>query len=778
MKIPDINLFFSKLSRFQVRYRAVILLVMTAFTIFCLTGLTKLRIVSDDGIVKNEENIAAEKRFTDIFTSNSLLILVTADDVFSPEVLQAIDEIGSRLEKELTAVDSVYSLLTMPIPIGSEDGIKISNPFKERGGIPQNPEELEEIKKFFLSRESLVNQFYSDDAKETWVLVSLRDIEDESLNREMQAQKIILEEAEKYKEVCRMNPIGNKYYNMECRVFARKEAIIRILIGCVVVLIIFFLLLHSVRAVLVSILVTVFGISSVFGFSSHLGFPLNIEAVSLPVLLGMALAVGYSIHIINSFKLHFRRSGKRKEAVYAAVEETGWPILFTVTTTITAFVSFLLFDATILHWIGIMSTGVIFSVYLYVIILIPVVMSFGKDESPDSSADEKGFTKVDKIFGSLGNIIIDKKIFVSIISSVIILIMIPGIFKITVNLNLMDMQGKKVPHIARIMEIMDHKLGNLYSYNLMIDFDDPNAFKDTKQILKLEELQEKAGHLRLVQKSGGKPRVRSACDSLKEINKMFNNDDPSFYTINTDEGVIAQNLMIFGNLFEHYFDVENDDFGVTRLQIDITDFDFKKLVKDADEIKACAEELFPDAKVYVIGTTIKYARASEIIVRIELKSILWSLFFIAIMLIITFGSVKTGLIAMIPNIAPIIILAGIIGYMEQPLDTLTVTIMPMILGLAVDDTIHLTNHIRNQFRMTGNYKKAISLSLQEIGKTMFMTSIILCTMFAVYLTSPMNFFVHTGLFSIIGVFSALVADYTLTPALLCLFKAFGKEKKE
>jgi hypothetical protein len=104
--------------------------------------------------------------------------------------------------------------------------------------------------------------------------------------------------------------------------------------------------------------------------------------------------------------------------------------------------------------------------------------------------------------------------------------------------------------------------------------------------------------------------------------------------------------------------------------------------------------------------------------------------------------------------------------------------MPMVLGLAVDDTIHLTNHIKREFIKTSSYKEATLRSFREIAKTMCMTSVILCAMFAVYLFSPMRFFVHTGILSIIGISSALIADYTLTPAVLYLIKPFGKEKAE
>jgi hypothetical protein len=132
---------------------------------------------------------------------------------------------------------------------------------------------------------------------------------------------------------------------------------------------------------------------------------------------------------------------------------------------------------------------------------------------------------------------------------------------------------------------------------------------------------------------------------------------------------------------------------------------------------------------------------------------------------------------MIPNISPVIVLAGIMGYFHFQLDMMTMTIIPMLLGIAVDDTVHFTNHVKYFFELTGNYYEAIIRTFKEIGKSMFMTTLIICAMFAVYATSVMNTMHRTGLLSIIGLSTALLADYLLTPVLIYLTKPFGGERK-
>ena len=148
------------------------------------------------------------------------------------------------------------------------------------------------------------------------------------------------------------------------------------------------------------------------------------------------------------------------------------------------------------------------------------------------------------------------------------------------------------------------------------------------------------------------------------------------------------------------------------------------------------------------------------------------------MLILAFSSIKLGLIGMIPNVAPVILVGGVMGYFNFALDFSTVTVMPMILGIAVDDTIHLTTHLKMRYEQCGSCAKAMSITFREIGSTMFLTTVILCSMFSVYLFSPMRFLMVLGILIVVGLSGALFADYTITPALLHVTEPFGKEKEE
>ncbi|MBQ6028734.1 MAG: MMPL family transporter, partial [Treponema sp.] len=486
MKVSSINKFFEKVGVWQLRFRWRILAALCALSVICLAGLPKFKMASDDEAwFEDWEQVKVDSdQFKEIFGSDdAIMVMVRADDVFKPEVLQGIERLGKRLEEEVPYADEVTSLMTAEIPIGTEDSIEIKNPFEN--GIPSDPAELEAKKKFILSRESICDNLVSADAKETWVILSLENYEGgmefaaEGIAR--YAQKVVLDEAQKTGGAYELKPMGMSYSEMEENDVIEHETKIRVLSGFVVMILCLLLFVRSLRGVIVPLLATTVGIGSVLGLSAHLGIVADSNMVTLPILLGMALSVGYSVHYVNSFRMHFRRTGLRKDSVIKAVEESGWPILFTVITTMASLVSFLFAGIEPIRWMGGASTAIVFAVYLYVILLIPILMSFGKDgKIQEGAASKTGATKADLAFESFGKVLEKRKKLVAVLSFAAVLALAPGLFRITVNMDYIEMMGRKIPYVARILDTLSGPLGSLYSYDVMVRDGDPNAFKSAE----------------------------------------------------------------------------------------------------------------------------------------------------------------------------------------------------------------------------------------------------------------------------------------------------------
>ena len=788
MKVLEINKAFRKFGELQVKFRWLFLLAMFVITAVGLSGLRKFvaEDLQEDWFGDKEKIKLATDRFEETFGNEDVItVLVQTKDVFDSDVLNMIDRLGNEMMETIPYARDVMSIVEVSVAKGTDDGMQVVTPFED--GIPdthtaEGKAEMESIKKFLLSREAIANKLVSEDATETWVILYLYDYGEEDnkartgMYKAGRAAHKLLDDpkwqSDKWTLIC----AGTPYTECEETDVMQKEMSRNLISGFIAMIICLILFVRSLRGLIVPLFSTVGGIGVVFGFMSYFGIIADQNMMTIPILLGMALSVGYSIHYINSFKLHFRQTGLRKESVIMSVEETGWPLFFTALTTIASLISFALVDIGPLKWLGLTSSATVLVIFLYAIILIPVLLSFGKDKKKEESATTQKTTKTDLAFESFGKRVLKHSKAVLIVGFAMIVVFIPGIFKIRVTLDYIEMLGLKIPYIARLAKLQNTQLGSVYSYKILIEYPDVDEFKKPERMFALEKLENKLGSLSLTRKSNGKPRVKSVLDIVKETNRMLNGDDPAYYSIPDDEDLLTQELFLYeitGG--SRLYDWLNADYNMAYVNVNLATYDSSQIASNIADAEKAAEELFPGAEVSAIGAVAEFAEMNGKIVRGELKSFAGSFIMIAAMLILVFMSIRTGLIGMIPNITPVIILAGIMGYFRFQLDMMTMTVMPMILGIAVDDTIHFINHVKYYYEVHGNYKDAILRTYLEIGKTMCMTTVIICVMFLIYTFSPMNTMHRIGMLSIIGLTTALAADYLMTPVLIYVTKPFGKE---
>lgn len=178
-----------------------------------------------------------------------------------------------------------------------------------------------------------------------------------------------------------------------------------------------------------------------------------------------------------------------------------------------------------------------------------------------------------------------------------------------------------------------------------------------------------------------------------------------------------------------------------------------------------------------VGNIPQYTTMMQYLVRGQMQSFLISVLIIAIILMIAFQSIRVGLIGLIPNLMPAIFVGGFMGWMGIPLDMMTATLIPMMLGMAVDDTIHFFNHSKLEFDRKPNYTYALRRTFRVVGVAIVTTSIITSAVFACFATSACTMCINFGVLAVIGILSALLADLFITPLLVKKFKVYGKEVK-
>ncbi len=787
MKVQKINNKFRKFGEFQMRNRWTLIIVSVIFAAVGIAGLRYLQphnsreswFLEDDRIEINTKKFEAQ------FGNNeNLMVLIKAKDVFDPEVLKMMQRLGNELLDSIPYADELTSLVDMEISVGTEEGIQVINPFED--GIPEDPVKLDSIRKLVLSRKALANKIVSDDCTETILMLSLNEFPPEeewsketTLDPLFQAGEpaVRILTSDRYKsDKYELKPVGMPYTETEERDFFQPEMSKRISAIFLSMILLLMLMVRSFKGVIAPVFTIFVAGMTVFGFMGWLGIGYDQNMVMLPALLLMALSVAYSIHLINAFKRFFRQTGNRKEATISAVEETGWPLLFTAITTIGSVASFATVGIPTITWVGLSCGAAVLANYLFVIVLLPIILSFGKDKEVQPEEAKKN-RLLDTLLLSMGKWVARSKKSILLVYTLFIVALVPALFKVYVDMDIFKSMGLKVPYLNRVYEVAHSQLGSYISYNVSIDFKEQDIIKSPEILKKIDILIDSVSNFELTKKVKNNTSVFSILDIIKEMNQTLHSDSIQYYKVPDTREEVAQILLLYemsgGTKAFNWMD---EDYAMTRVQVPMYKFQAKQIPVELASVRRICKNLFPDATTTVVGSAAQFAEIAIKIIAGELKSVMFSLIIISILLIMVFGSIKTGLIGLIPNLAPMLVIGAYLGYLDIPLNMMTMTVVPMMLGIAVDDTIHFINSIKYEFEKCGNYKEATLTAFATIGRSLLMTTIVLSVSFATYLLSPVKMIGEMGLLASIGLISALITDFLITPALMIITKPFGKEE--
>ncbi|MTI60096.1 MAG: hypothetical protein FH762_09000 [Firmicutes bacterium] len=804
MDLEKINERFRLLGEKAIKYRYLVLIIFAIFVGFSFMGLKGIEKDSsnDAWYFDDDPVIVLENRFEKMFGNTDICAVhVQVDDVFKKENLAKIRELTDELEDKVPLVDEVTSITDFEFVTGTDWGIDVGDLIPEE--IPADKETLEGLKQKALAKKTLYNRLVSDDAKETWVLVEFRKDPDNwrknkdyltylqnkakeypklyqgfNLSSEPVAPNYItgkianrIARQDKYQS---LNPrtTGTACMTVDKRDFFLKETPGLMKLGLIISIILLGVFLRSFRGVVFPIVIAIGAMVITLGIEGYFKTTVQPSVLPMPLFLGLAVAVGYSIHLFNFFKKELLRTGKRKEAVITAIEKTGWPLLFTALTTICALMSFTFIKIKVLNWMGYTTALIVALTYLLTVLVFAIVLSFGRDKKPSHKLDEERGSGLEGKLAALGKWILKNTKPIISVSIILTLIFVYGLTKTEVDFDNERTMGRKVPFVDRMISVGETKIGSMINYDIGIEFTEDNVVKDPKFLQRLDSFVQEIEGFSLTK------RTTSILNILKDLNQVLNEDNPAYYKIPETRPMIAQTLLLYENAGGDELDKWVDyNYKKLRIRVEISKFRQKELLAEHQRIKELGKELFPEAKVFISGSAAKYTDMSYKVSIGQVKAFLIALIVIAFLMMLVFGSVKVGLIGLIPNISPVLAVGGVMGIFGIPFDMITATLMPMIMGLAVDDTIHFINHAKYEYQKRGDYVLSIEHTFRVVGKSLFMTSLVLIFNFAAYLTSIAKLYIHFGILAGVGILAALLADYFITPVCLNIIRPFDEKYK-
>ena len=191
---------------------------------------------------------------------------------------------------------------------------------------------------------------------------------------------------------------------------------------------------------------------------------------------------------------------------------------------------------------------------------------------------------------------------------------------------------------------------------------------------------------------------------------------------------------------------------------------------------AVGDDSTQTSQVSLTGIGALWVKMMGYIVSSQIRGFLFAFGAIAVVLVIVFRSPRIGLIAMVPNLSPVLLTLGAMGWLGILLDYSKVGIAAVAMGIAVDDTIHLMTRYRHEFERCGDYMEALVAALQDVGRALVITSVTLVCGFLVLTLSILDMTAMQGILLSTTVVVALIADFLLMPALILTFQPFGPER--
>jgi predicted RND superfamily exporter protein len=425
------------------------------------------------------------------------------------------------------------------------------------------------------------------------------------------------------------------------------------------------------------------------------------------------------------------------------------------------------------HFAVYSAVGVV-AAFLLSLTLLVVFLSFGRRRLPrEASEAEKIRAKGGRLFhAALAGVarfdVRHRRAILALFAGIFVLSAF-GIARLRVDSNFLNEFSEDEP-IRIATEYVDEIMGGTYSFVYLFDSGVAEGVKSPEFLRDVERLQAQAdGHADLVKKS------YSIADLLKDINKSFHEEDPAHYVLPETRDLAAQYLLLYEmSGGEELEDFISGDFARASLELRCKAVESSVLAELTDKLNTHLEaHPVSSASVSVTGIGALWLRLMTYITQSQIRGFLLAFSVIAALMCFVFQSLKTGLLAMVPNLSPVVLTLGVMGWLDMPLDYVRLLIATVAIGIAVDDTIHHMTRFRYEFLRSGSYEQALEASTVDVGRALVITSVALVAGFLVFLLSSLDSMASFGILLATTISVALVADFFLMPALVLTLKPWG-----
>ena len=526
----------------------------------------------------------------------------------------------------------------------------------------------------------------------------------------------------------------------------------------------FFFFFRSFRATMISMFVVIIGVMWSFGTLGLLNYEITVLTAIIPPLI-IVIGIPNCIFLINKYQQEIKNHGNKAKSLQRVISKVGNATLMTNLTTAAGFGTFIFTDSKLLSEFGIVASLNIVFLFILCLIIIPIVYSY-MPMPKEKHLAHLGKNYMAAFINWIENTIRHHRVAVFSTAIGILVLGIIGIYQITVSGSIIEDMPKKAPFFKDIV-FYEKEFDGVMPLEIVVDTKRPKGALKSVTLKRIEELQETIIEIPELSKPV------SIVNLVKYSKQAYYNGNPEFYELPTkqEEAFILsyiKNSTQKGNenMLKSYVDSTGQYARITTFMRDIgTD----KMQKIEERLQDKINHIFPKERyeVSLTGKAYVFEKGTHYLIDNLVQSLLFAIVLISLLMAYMFRSFKMIVVSLLPNILPLVMTAGLMGFLGIPIKPSTILVFSIAFGISVDDTIHFLAKYRQELKANDwKIKRSVYATLKEAGISMFYTSVVLFFGFSVFTLSDFGGTVALGGLVATTLLFAMLSNLILLPALL------------
>lgn len=776
---------FERLAPLLIRYKWPLLALTLALTVVADWQALKVKFdfsprsifLTRDGDV---DFLAEHREFfgdEDAFVS----VLVEAPDVFADPVLAQITQLTEAFEA-VPQLEQVLSLATMYEIGGSPGFIEVKQLLEE---MPSDDEEREELRQRAVGNRLFVNRFVNKDSTAASIMLVFDEETDEEIER-----RPALEEIERILAdtggPATTSLVGVPIVNRTYATLLASDMAFTLGVSTLLLCIVLFILFRNVYSVILPGVCVGIAIGWTVAYMVWIGEGFNIINAIVPTLL-LVIGVGDAVHFLTTYYQELGAGAEREEAVRRMVVRIGAACLLTSVTAAVGFGSLVVARIDIIKGMGkVAAVGLMLS-YLSVLIVIPAVLSIAKPPTSGLS-DDPGKGVIGRALSWIAELTIQRKGLVLTLTLGLSLLCIAGGLRVRSDNFLLEELFPKNP-VSQAMQHTEEVMTGVMPIEVSVVTNEEGGMYEPAVLEGMVALQ------RHMEEDPFIGHTISFADLVMEITQVMEGER----TIPDSRRKVAQYIALFEmsedpSILESMVDVQRSRGRITATQKDWGTENFFSwydgtgtcdprakcgtpivdLIDQHFGAGAPADSPARAASVRVTGGNLIAANALGKLVADMLNSLGTAFVVICVLMMVLLRSFRVGLIAMIPNVLPLLVTLGFMGWTGIPIRTSTALIFSVALGVAANDTVHFTMRFKEELFATHDRAEAVRRTMLSSGRAIIFTSVLLVFGFATMMTTHFVGIFQMGLLGSVTLFAALLGDLLILPVCLIWFRPWSR----